>query len=349
VRTFGKFLAAFCAILFIITGVLALLFFNIERKAFSAETYKRAFEKQQLYNRMPGILAEVLTTAITQNQQASTYLKSFTVQDWESAISALIPPEELKALANSTLDSTFDYLNSRTDSIVISLVPFKSHLVGPGGVEAILQLLRAQPACTVDQIIELTLAVMSGGDLIFCNPPPEAVQIVRPLIESQLQFMTFAFPDQITLISTQYAGTPEDPRLNLKIARAIMQISPLFPMTFLLGLTIFAVRGLIDWLKWWGLPFLFTGLISFLIAVPGASLVGIIIQWILERQVAGLIPPVLVSTLRETVSAVAREILGPLAIVGLALTVMGLIMVLVGAFLGIREKDRTIPRWEARR
>jgi hypothetical protein len=348
VRTFGIFLAAVCAILFIITGVLALLFFNIERKAFSAETYKRAFEKQQLYNRMPGILAEVLTTTIAQNQQASTYLKSFTVQDWVSAISALIPPEELKALANSTLDSTFDYLSGQTDSIVISLVPFKSHLAGPGGMEAILQLLRAKPTCTVDQIIELTFAVMSGGDLIFCNPPPEAVQVVRPLIESQLQFMTFAFPDQIILISTLHAGTPEDPRLNLKIARALMQISPLFPMTFLLGLTIFAVRGLIDWLKWWGLPFLFTGLISFLIAVPGASLVGFIIQWILERQVAGLIPPVLVSTLRETVSAVAREILGPMAIVGSALTLMGLIMILVAAFLGIREKDRTIPRWEAR-
>lgn len=348
-RTLGVFFAAFCAILFVITGVLALLFFNIERKAFSAETYKRAFEKQQLYNRMPGILAEVLTGVIRQNPVASTYLKSFTVQDWESAISALIPPEELKALANSTLDSTFDYLNGRTDSIVISLVPFKSHLAGPGGVEAILQLLHTRPICTVDQIIELTFAAISGDDLIFCNPPPEAVQIVRPLIESQLQFMTFAFPDQITLISTQHAGTPEDPRLNLKIARAIMQISPLFPMTFLLGLTIFAVRGLIDWLKWWGLPFLLTGLISFLIAVPGASLVGFIIQWILERQVAGLIPPVLVSTLRETVSAVAREILGPMAIVGLTLTVIGLMMVLVAAFLGIREKDRTIPRWEGRR
>jgi hypothetical protein len=344
VRTLGKLLAAFCAMLFIITGVLALLFFNIERKAFSAETYKRAFEKQQLYNRMPGILAEVLTTAITQNQQASTYLKSFTMQDWESAIPALIPPEELKALANSTLDSTFDYLNSRTDSIVISLVPFKSHVAGPGGVEAILQLLHAQPTCTVDQIIELTFAVMSGGDLIFCNPPPEAVQIVRPLIESQLQFMTFAFPDQITLISTQHAGSPEDPRLNLKIARAIMQISPLFPMTFLLGLTIFAVRGLIDWLKWWGLPFLFTGLISLLIAVPGASLVGFIIQWILERQVAGLIPPVLLSTLRETVSAVAREILGPMAIVGLILAGMGFMMIVVAVFLGYTQKDRTIPR-----
>lgn len=342
------FFAAFCAIMFVITGVLALLFFNIERKAFSAETYKQAFERQQLYDRIPGILADVLITTIAQNPQASTYLKSFTVQDWQSAISTLIPPEELKALANSTLDSTFDYLNSRTDSAVISLLPFKSHLAGPAGVESILQLLRARPTCTVDQIIELTFAAISGGDLIFCNPPPEAVQIVRPLIESQLQFITLGFPDQITLISTQQGGTPEDPRLNLKITRTIMQITPLFPMVFLLGLTIFAVRSLIDWLKWWGLPFLFTGLISFLIAVPGASLVGFIIQWLLERQAAGLIPPVLLSTLRETVSAVAREILSPVAIVGLALAAMGLIMVLVAVFLGYTQKDRTIPRWDAR-
>jgi hypothetical protein len=293
---------------------------------------------------MPGILADVLITAIAQNPQASTYLKSFRVQDWQSAISTLVPPAELRAVANSTLDSTFDYLNSRTDSAVISVLPFKSHLAGPEGVESILQLLRTQPTCTVDQIVGLTIAVLNGDDLIFCNPPPEAVQIVRPLIESQLQFIILGFPDQITLISTQQRGTPQDPRLNLKIARTIMQITPLFPMIFLLGVTIFAVRSLIDWLKWWGLPFLFTGLISFLIAVPGASLFGFIIQWFLERQGAGLIPPVLLSTLRETASAVAREILGPVALVGLSLAGIGLVMVLVAAFLGIREKDRTIPR-----
>ena len=97
-RTLGKFSAGVCAILFVITGVLALLFFNIERKAFSAETYKQAFEKQQLYDRMPGILAQVLTSAIRQNPLVNAYLKSLTVQDWESFISALIPPEELKAL-----------------------------------------------------------------------------------------------------------------------------------------------------------------------------------------------------------------------------------------------------------
>lgn len=347
-RTLGNFLAGICAILFIITGVLALLFFNIERKAFSAETYKQAFEKLQLYDRMPRILADALTTAITQNELASTYLKSFTVQDWESAISTLIPPEELKVLANSTLDSTFEYLNSRTNSAVISILPFKSHLVGPAGVDAFLQLLHTQPVCTVDQIIELTFAVISGGDLIFCNPPPDAVEIVRPVIQSQLQTMTVAFPNEITLISTAQAGTPEDPRLNLKIARSIMQITPLFPMAFLLGLTIFAVRGLIDWLKWWGWPFLLTGITSVLIAIPGASVFGYIFQHLMEIQGFGFLPPLLLSTLRETVNAIVDEILAPVAIVGFALMGLGLMMILLAAFLNYTQKDRTIPRSQAR-
>jgi hypothetical protein len=347
-RTLGYFLAAVCAILFIVTGVLALLFFNIEQKAFSAQTYKQAFEKLQLYNRMPRILADALTTTIAQNTFASTYLKSFTAQDWEAAISTLIPAEEMKVVANSTLDSTFEYLNSRTNSAVISVLPFKSHLAGPAGVDAILQLLRTKPVCTVDQIIELTFAALSGGNLIFCNPPPEAVEIVRPLIQSQLQAMTVAFPNEITLISTAQAGTPEDPRSNLRLARSIMQITPLFPMAFLLGLTIFAVRGLIDWLKWWGWPFLLTGITSVLIAIPGASVFGFFFQGFMEIQGLGFLPPLLLSTLRETVSAIVDEILRPVAILGFALMGMGLVMILLAAFLAYTQRDRTIPRSQFR-
>lgn len=343
-RALGNFLAGVCAIFFVITGVLALLFFNIERKAFSAETYKQAFEKLQLHDRMPVILSDVLTTAIAQNPLASTYLKSFTAQDWESAISVLVPPEELKALANSTLDSIFDYLNGRTNSAVISLLPFKSHLAGPAGVQAVLQLLRRQPTCTVDQILQMTLAILGGKNVIFCNPPPEAVEIVRPVIESQLQFLIVAFPNEITLISTPGIGAPNDPRTNLRIARAIMQVTPLFPMIFLLGLTILAVRGLMGWLSWWGWPFLLTGVASLLIALPGAFLVGFVIQWILESQVGRFLPPILLSTLRETISAIAAEILIPVTFIGFALAGVGLLMVLVAAFLSYAHRDRTIPR-----
>ena len=39
-KTFGKVLAGICAILFVISGVTAITFFNIERRAFSSETQR---------------------------------------------------------------------------------------------------------------------------------------------------------------------------------------------------------------------------------------------------------------------------------------------------------------------
>ncbi|HLF75083.1 MAG TPA: hypothetical protein VI524_12095, partial [Anaerolineales bacterium] len=104
-QTLRRVLAAFCTILFIVTGVMALFLFNIERTSFSAETYKQAFEDRQLYSRMPAVLAEALTTAIWQNEDADEYLKALTSRDWEAVISSLLPPEELKVLTDSTLDS----------------------------------------------------------------------------------------------------------------------------------------------------------------------------------------------------------------------------------------------------
>ena len=85
-QTLGKFIAGICAILFIITGVMALLLFNIERKAFSSATYKQAFENQNLYARMPSILANTLSATIVQNQNTPTFIKTLTLPDWEAAI-----------------------------------------------------------------------------------------------------------------------------------------------------------------------------------------------------------------------------------------------------------------------
>ena len=341
-QTLRRVLAAFCTILFIVTGVMALFLFNIERTSFSAETYKQAFEDRQLYSRMPAVLAEALTTAIRQNEDADEYLKALTASDWEAVISSLLPPEELKVLTDSTLDSTFDYLNDRSNSVVVSLVPFKLRLASPAGVQAVLQLLQAQPACTVEQILAMATGFLSEGRLIFCNPPPEAAEIISPLIQSQLQVMTVIFPDEVTLVSNDSGGATGDPRTSLRAARAVMQITPLFPMVFLLGLTIFAVRGLVDWLRWWGWPFLITGATGLLIAVLGSSVFGLIFQRVMEREAAGLIPLGLLLTLRETASAVVGQILEPAAIEGLILAVLGLGAIIIGEFVKKQEQDQRL-------
>ena len=334
---FRKFLAWICALLFTLTGITTLLFFNIERTAFSSATYKQAFENQKLYERMPEILASALFTSTAENVNADPYLKALTFEDWEATITSLLPPEELKALADSTLDAVFDYINGKTDSAVISLLPFKSHLTGNSGVEAIRKILQAQPACTPEQLLQIGLGFIKTGDVALCNPPEELMGLMTPVIESQLQVMTIAVPDQVTLIPATRSGTSADPRIKLNWLRTVMKIMPVFPLLFLFCVTIFAVRSLVDWLKWWGYPFLITGGITALIALLGAPILGYIIQLVLQSQGASFIPPILFSAIGETVGAVTSQILKPVLIEGSILTVIGLGMVLTALFAAKKE------------
>ena len=337
-QTLGKFIAGICAVLFIITGVMALLLFNIERKAFDSTTYKQAFENQNLYVRMPFILADALSTTIIQNQNVPTFVKTLTLTDWETAVSSMLPPEELKVITDDALDSIFDYINRRTDSVTISVIPLKSHFVGTSGVEVVKQVLRAQPACTAEQLQAIAFGFLSGGDIILCSPPEDVLALLTPVIESQIQIMTVAIPDEVTLISSVLSGTPNDPRLRLNNVRLLMLLSPLLPAAFLLGITIFAVRSLKAWLTWWGWPIFITGAAGLLLAMLGSPVIGFVVSRFMQIQGAGFIPPTLLATMQETASSVAREILKPVTLEGSILALVGLAMGIAAMFVVRREE-----------
>ena len=335
-RALGQILAAICAILFVISTVAALLLFNVEAKAFSSATYKQAFEDQRLYERMPTILATALTTAMGPNMGAIPFLKALTIEDWQNTISILLPPEELKAMADNALDATFDYLNGRTNSAVISLLPVKAQLVGPSGMNVVLQILSLQPVCTTEQLTQMALGLL-GGEIALCNPPPEAIGLMTPFIQSQLQTMTTIIPNEVTFIPGTLSGTPNDPRVRLNTIRSTIKLTPLLPLLFLFALTVFAVRSLVDWLTWWGWSFMIAGASSVLIGLVGAPLVGWILQLLIQNQGTALIPPVFISSITETTSAVARQLLTPVLIQGALLGFVGLGMVILAMFLPKRE------------
>jgi hypothetical protein len=335
-----KTIAALCAILLIISGMIALLAFNIEWYAFDANVYKRAFERQNLYVRAPDILTSALQSYLLENPNTDPYLKELTYEDWRATITSIVPPEELKLLTDSALDSVFDYLNDRTNSATITLVPIKARLTGPAGVEIVQKILHAQPDCTADQLLQMGLGFLSGN-IGLCNPPPELLGLVNPLIESQLQLLTFSIPNEVTLIASTPGDPANDPRARLRQVRTLMTITPVFPLFFLFCLTIFAVRSLIDWLQWWGYPFLITGGAGAIIALAGAPVLGIIVQSILEIYGSGFIPPILFSALREAVSVVTGEILRPILYEGLILAAVGFSMSLTTLLLTSRNNSRT--------
>lgn len=335
-RSLGQALAAICAMLLVISGVLALLGINIEAKAFSSETYKQAFEDQRLYERMPELLATVLTTYIAENGSAVPFLQLLTVQDWQNNIALLLPPEALQGMANNALDATFDYLNSSTDSASISLLPVKAQLAGEPGVQLMLQILRRQPACTAEQLTQMALGFF-GGQIALCNPPEQALGLMMPFLQSQLQTATAIFPNEVVIIPGTLSGTPDDPRLALNNVRSFIKLTPFLPALLLLALTVFAVRSFTDWLTWWGWSFLLVGGISVLIALLGSPVIRGILQFLIQSQVALLLPPVLASSIAETAGAVARQMLTPILVQGLMFAVTGLGMIILVLVLPRRE------------
>jgi hypothetical protein len=336
VQELEKTLGALCSVMLIVTGVLVLLFFNIERKAFDSATYKQAFEAQGLYQRMPALMASALQTSVSQNPNAFPFLKELSPEDWQTTIASLLPPEESRAIADRALDSTFDYVNGRSNSVVLSLAPLKVHLAGQEGVNIIKQFLSTQPDCTVDQLTQMGLGLL-GGNIALCNPPDQAMSLVEPLIASQLQTVVAAFPDQVTLLSGTDSRSPGDPRYTLHLVRSAIRFSPFLVFLLLLALTLFAVRSIRDWLVWWGIPFLVIGITTALIALVGSPLVGWLLQFVIETRGAALVPPILASSIAETTSAVARQILNPVAIQALIIAVIGLMMLIAGILLTRRE------------
>jgi hypothetical protein len=328
VRTIEKTFAAVCAILFILSGVTILFLFNIERKVFVASTYKQAFEEQGLYERMPALLATALQGLITQNPGSYPFLKELSSEDWQVTIASLLPPEELRAVADGALDSTFDYVNNKTEFAVITLVPIKARLAGPAGVEIVTQFLSTQPACTLEQLQQMALGFL-GGNIALCNPPPEAMGLIAPFIQSQMTSVTAAFPDQVTIIPGTNSGTPDDPRLQLHLVRSAVRFSPYFVLLLLLSVAVFGVRSLRDLLVWWGWPLLITGASSAVLALIGSPLISLLLRFLIQTQGAAFLPPLLIATIAETASAVASQILSPVVTQSLILFSIGLIFVVL--------------------
>lgn len=331
-RELQKTLAALCTVLFVFTAVPVLLLFNIERKAFSSTTYKQAFADQRLYERMPSLLAATLATSISQNPNMVPFLRELSMEEWQATISTLLPPEELRAMTDQTLDSTFDYLNFRSNTVIISLLPVKARLAGEAGVGVVRQFLATQPACTLEQLTQMALGLM-GGSIALCNPPEEAMGLLAPFIQSQLQTINTTFPNEIALVPGAESGMPRDPRLQLQWVRSAIRFSPFFVFLLLLAVAVFAVRTFRDLLVWWGWPLLITGGVGGLIGLIGSPLIGWILQIFIQTQGAILLPSILASSIGETASAVASQILVPVALQGFIMAFIGLGMVVLSFLL----------------
>ena len=226
-ETFKKILAVIFAILFIATAIAALILFNFDHKAFTAETYQKAFANADFYDQLPTIMAETMISTTTNQEKLPVVMRGMSTQAWDAFFRTLLPQDVLKMMGDETLNSVFAYMNMQTNSAELSLTPLKTSMVSDAGVQAVFTLLKTQPECTLRQISQMTVDLLSNSEIQFCNPPQEMTPFLTPVLQGQMQVAALAIPDQFTIIS---APPENDPRPKLQNTRLVMRLSPVVPI-----------------------------------------------------------------------------------------------------------------------
>ena len=404
----AKVFATLLAILFVVTAVVALLLFNLERKLFNSQTYKQALANQRFYERMPAIVAQALTSSaaslnpceqnpiacgaperssegnacfedalgadvyqeISSNRRVPTkeelsladaclhrygldqafeaggppaFMSNLGAEDWEFIIASLLPPEDLKTLTGQGLDSVMSFFNGKTDSAVLSLAPLKARLAGEDGVELVMRMMEAQPGCTDAQMTEMGLAMLTAEPKItMCNPSDELESVIKPLVQGSLESVAAELPDQATLIP-QPGSEEADPRGGLTTIRLAMRLSPLIALLLLLGITLFAVRSLKEWLTWWGIPLALVGIILALVGLVGSPVLKLFVQNKMLQSASAQLPAIVIDSGIDLVAAVIDQLVKPIVWQGILLVVLGVGM-LAFAFYRSRRDELQVQK-----
>ena len=332
-RTCGRLIAGVFALLFIVSASIMLLLYNLDATLLNSEAYKIALIEEDTYARLPGFVVQQIQDGMTSDPCLGSpdqcegdsgppaYLRILSDDDWEYLIATLLEPEWLQTTAESVLDQVFDNLNSDSppETISISLVDLKTKFEGPVGYQALLGLLDKQPPCTAEQILQIGAAQLFGGEMdefLLCNPPAILMDVVEPLMRVAVQSAASAIPEEMTFEhpfsdvsgSTDITEFGDDPLQSFFIARSFLRFGFLIPIAFLFLMTVFAVRSIRDWLLWWGVPFLLTGLIGLSLSALSLPILGWVVPQLIGAAVPAGVSPEIVAIGVDLGNALFRQV-----------------------------------------
>jgi hypothetical protein len=359
-RVLAKIMAFIFAVLFVIMTVAVLLLFNVERHLLNAEVYKHALVKENIYERFPTLIAEQLTYQAKhagsgaeggggdpgEKNGPPAQIKYLTPKDYEIILSDLLPTDWLQTQTESALDQTFAFIASDapTATIKISLVEVKARLGGQAGADAALRVIRSWPPCNNLELF--AWAIVSTGaklnDIPTCRPPDEVLEAFTPAIKLVLSQTVAKMPNEADLTrtfkgkgndesgnssSSSSDDRPPNVRAILRIARPVIRWSPLLSVLLLSLVTLFGVRSLKGWLNWWGIPFLFVGVIAGLpVVLAWVGISPILTGFMADKIPAAMSPDVFQAGMdlgRDILRETIRWIVIESGIIGL----LGLVMV----------------------
>jgi len=274
------------------------------------------------------------------------FLQSLGVANLETIISSLMPPNDIQTMTEDTLTQVVAYLNGQQDTVTISLVTLKQLITSQSSINAIYEIIRAQPPCTLLQLERLTASFINGQpNIILCKPSEAALALMTRTIQDQLNAYARHIPDQEVIISSGSginSAKPEPlgsgPIGGVRLAHLIMRLSPDLPLFCLLLISLLVVRAPKNWLRWWGIPFLITGLLSIGLAICASVFFERVWLVILARRIPPYLSLGVVTLGHDLARAIIQTFLGGLIVSGIIISLLGIGMWIGSTFIRLNNE-----------
>lgn len=332
-NTGTRYPALVCAILFVLTSAFSLVVINVEKRLFDVSLYITSMERLDIYSRLPMLAAETVAKSPENNDPNSPrfFLGLLPRENWETVFQALLPPDIIQPMIEQAIRFVFNYLNDQTETATLSLLEFKTNLAGSAGTESMLAILRAQPACSLDQIAQIMINNLLGqtSSFVLCNPSDELLTLFEPVLQFQLRSIAATIPDSIDL-APGISGTKQ-PLDGLREIRTLVRFSYVIPLVLLLLITLLVVRDLSSWSVWWGYPFLFGGLLGFLLAATVNTLANLAFNQFILPWFPDVLPTSISETVLELFLDVLLGVTKPILIQSGVLIFSGILLILIPA------------------
>ncbi len=246
------------------------------KQAIGELAYNELFENQRLPMETEN---QLMSPCLAQSDEGDSggmpsFFQNLTAADWQAIVTILLPPDDLQIMTETALDQIFAYLNGETDTATVPLDKLKERLAGPVGTELIMQLLNSQPPCTGEEVAQMSGGTDSDG-MVLCKPSEDDLPTVISQLQEQLNAVIPQIPERATIFKPPSTDAPPsgtnpfgtDPISILRTVRLIIRLSPLLPLALLLFVTLFAVRSLKSWMRWWGIPIFVSGAMALVLGV----------------------------------------------------------------------------------
>lgn len=352
-KKFLLFLAFLCVILLVMALPLALLGFDVGRVIFNPPLLTRVTtEIVTESDLIPAALAWYSQSRAEQRYASgqaaagddepdvALLMDFMTIEDWRVIRWEVLTNEILADWVSVTIAGVYDWIDSEeaVPQITWSMKALIERVNSEHGTNAITVAYAALPPCSQAQIedFESRLAAVPAGQEVLYNlcefPDPWREDQFGDYVES-LDDLVSAIPDHFGLTDelarvedTEGAGI-ETIKAQLRFIRLAMKLAPVVPLVLFFLILAFAVRSLKGLGRWEGIPLLLGGLIALAAALTYRPLFTMLLSSTFLSEVPELVKA-------EAIAAVLRlaaEAFRPMMWQALALTALGLALLVIGA------------------